>query len=222
MDDRFQHDVQSAHEVEPVQRRLRLDPLSRRVDVDGEPVRLTRVQYDILATLMAHPGRVLTRDEIMDMVWGHNFFSDPDHLSVHMHHIRLALRDPSSNPTWIHTVRGVGYLYTPSREPGVRQVTLHFDSSSILVAVDPHEPFLGWDPDDLLGRFFSLAGLDETTTAVILAEARRRGGLRGPVEARHADGTKTTVEVVIEFGGDHAAGGYSGRVSYGDGSEPAD
>ncbi|MEY3732990.1 MAG: hypothetical protein RL347_349 [Actinomycetota bacterium] len=201
--------------------RLTVNRAARRVLLDGAVVSLTRTQFDILSALVSHEGRVLTRAEIMESVWGHSFFSTPDHLSVHIHHIRRALGDTEEEPRFIRTVRGVGYIFMPSRHSAVRQVTLHFDSSSILVAVDPHETFLGWDPDDLLGRFFSLAGLDETTTAVILAEARRRGGLRGPVEARHADGTKTTVEVTIEFGSDHAVDGYSGRVSYPDGSEPA-
>ena len=86
--------------------RLTVDWGARLVLLDGAPVSLTRTQFDVLHALVTHEGRVMTRTQIMEAVWGHSFFSDPDHLSVHIHHIRRALRDTGDEPVFVRTIRG--------------------------------------------------------------------------------------------------------------------
>jgi len=181
-------------------------------------VHLTQIQYDILNVLMSHAGQVLSRAQIMDQVWGHTIFSDPDHLSVHIHHLRVALGDPVTSPTWLHTVRGIGYMYKPTSYESRHKVTLHFTAESVLRGVRPHAPFLRWNPDDIVGRFFSLAGLDAEDSAAMLAALRRSGGMKGSIQAHRGDGSHEIVDVVIELGTPCEPDGYQGHVHYGDGS----
>ena len=194
---------------------LLIDYRSRRVMVDGERVRLTRTQFDLLAVLARSAGRVVGRDELMKQVWGHTFFSDADHISVHVHHIRRALGDDGPDPVYIETVRGSGYLFLPHPNSGPNAspggtVTLHYDADSILVGVTPDEPFLGWMPGDLIGKFFSLAGLDEQSSRQVLHGVRLAGGFHGRIDAHCADGTRQPVEVTVALDAPQTPGGYTG------------
>ncbi len=84
--------------------RLSLDPDARRASVDGQEVELTRREFDLLETLLASSGRVLTRDELLDRVWGSRYVS-PKTVDVHI----AALRRKLGSALAITTLRGVGY-----------------------------------------------------------------------------------------------------------------
>jgi two-component system, OmpR family, response regulator RegX3 len=97
--------------------RLALDPRTRTVTVDGEPVDLTPKEHDLLAALLADPGAVRTREELMDEVWDEHWFGSTKTLNVHVASLRSKLGDPA----WIATVRGVGFrLVDPDAAPGDR------------------------------------------------------------------------------------------------------
>lgn len=89
-------------------------------------------------------------------------------------------------------------------------ISLHYDMDSILVGVSPDEPFLGWIPQDLIGGFFSLAGLDAETSRQVLHGVRLAGGFRGRIDARCADGTVQAVDVTIDLDSPQVPGGYTG------------
>ncbi len=96
---------------------LRLDPASRSVELAGEPLELTRKEFDLLFELMARPGQVVTREDLMARVWDVNWFGSTKTLDVHVRTLRKKLGDDSANPRFIETVRGVGFrLIDP--EPG--------------------------------------------------------------------------------------------------------
>jgi DNA-binding response OmpR family regulator len=90
--------------------RLMVDRAAREVHFDGEPVPLTRIEYDLLAALAEHPGLVLTRAQLIDRVWG-EFFGDEHVVDVHLSNLRRKLRPDPSGPLLIETVRGVGYRF---------------------------------------------------------------------------------------------------------------
>jgi DNA-binding response OmpR family regulator len=88
-----------------------LDRPRRSVEVDGTAVELTYVEFEILATLMASPGRVYGRTQLLDAVWGSSDFREPRTVDVHVRHLREKIeRDPAA-PERILTVRGVGYRF---------------------------------------------------------------------------------------------------------------
>lgn len=88
-----------------------VDLVTRRVTVDGEPVSLTATEFDLLAHLMQHPGRVYTREHLLSEVWGYAAVVGTRTVDVHVAQVRAKLGDASP----IRTVRGVGYS---AEEPG--------------------------------------------------------------------------------------------------------
>ena len=88
---------------------LVIDLQGRRVTRGGEPVELTRTEFDLLATLAAHPTMVFTRRQLLDQVWGDGWFGDDHVVDVHVAHLRAKLGDDAAGPGYIRTVRGVGY-----------------------------------------------------------------------------------------------------------------
>jgi len=101
-------------EPEPIEHgELRIDPASRMVAVAGEEVSLTQREFDLLAYLAAHPGRVFSRDQLMEAVWGFPFFTDTSTVTVHVRRLRAKLGDDPSEPRFIETVWGVGYRLRP-------------------------------------------------------------------------------------------------------------
>ncbi|WP_205696850.1 response regulator transcription factor [Conexibacter sp. SYSU D00693] len=91
---------------------LRLDLAARHVVLDGAPLDLSRKEFDLLAELMRHAGRVVTREDLMSRVWDENWFGSTKTLDVHMGWLRRKLGDDASAPRFIHTVRGVGFRFT--------------------------------------------------------------------------------------------------------------
>lgn len=193
---------------------LVIDIGGREVYVDSQLVALTRTQFDLLVALASAPGRVMRRDDLMEQVWGHTFFADPDHLSVHIHHIRRALGDSADPPRFIQTVRGVGYKFIAPREPQPRMVILDFDADSVLLAVTPHEPFLGWHPDDIVGDYFSMAGLDAAASREVVKHMANTGGVAGPLPVLDGDGHSRTVPMVVTIHQqDGVVAGYRGIIT---------
>ena len=90
---------------------VRLDRGRRAVAVDGADVDLTYVEFEILTTLMESPGRVYSRTQLLDAVWGSSDFREPRTVDVHVRHLREKIEADPASPARIHTVRGVGYRF---------------------------------------------------------------------------------------------------------------
>ncbi len=104
----------AVEEAEPVLRRrgLTVDADRRRVEVEGHgEVELTAKEFDLLYVLAANPGIVLTRDRLMEKVWGYEYVGDTRTVDVYIRHLREKLGDDAENPRFIETVRGVGYRF---------------------------------------------------------------------------------------------------------------
>jgi DNA-binding response OmpR family regulator len=80
---------------------------------DGVPVALTRTEFKLLTELATEPGRVLSREELLDRVWGYDYFGDSRLVDVHVRRLRLKVEPDPSNPTVVTTVRGMGYRIPP-------------------------------------------------------------------------------------------------------------
>ena len=97
---------------EPIERGpLSIDPARRRVMVDGADVQLTPLEFDILAALARSPGVVLTREQLMDGVWGYRDFGGGRVVDSHVARIRRKLGEDGQEPRFIQTVHGVGYSF---------------------------------------------------------------------------------------------------------------
>jgi DNA-binding response OmpR family regulator len=97
---------------EPVERGdLRIDFEKRNVEIRKEPVRLTYVEFEILAALARSPGRVFSRSMLLERVWGDAAYRDPRTVDVHIRHLREKLETDPKHPEMILTVRGVGYRF---------------------------------------------------------------------------------------------------------------
>lgn len=88
---------------------LSIDVPRRRVAVRGEPVALTTTEFDILVTLARDPGVVVSRQRLLDAVWGPDFVGDDHLVDVHVGNLRRKLGDDAESPSFVETVRGVGF-----------------------------------------------------------------------------------------------------------------
>jgi two-component system, OmpR family, response regulator RegX3 len=95
---------------------LDLDASARTVTLDGEPLELTRKEFDLLALLMGQAGTVVSRERLIDEVWDVNWFGSTKTLDVHVSGLRKKLGDDPSEPRYLHTVRGVGFRFATSVE----------------------------------------------------------------------------------------------------------
>ena len=93
--------------------RVLIDTGAHTVMLDGRPVELTAIEFDLLRALAENRGRVLTREQLLDKVWGGTYFGEMRVVDVHLGHVRQKLGDPStgSGRSLITTVRGVGYRF---------------------------------------------------------------------------------------------------------------
>jgi two-component system, OmpR family, response regulator ResD len=92
---------------------LRVEPASRRVFLDGLEIMLTMREFDLLAFFAENPGRVFSRDQLMESVWGEPWFDDTSTVTVHVRRLRAKLDDDPAEPRFIETVWGVGYRFQP-------------------------------------------------------------------------------------------------------------
>jgi DNA-binding response OmpR family regulator len=90
---------------------ITLDEARRATQVDGKNVELTTLEFDLLAALASAPGRVFTRAQLLERVWGWDYFGAERVVDVHVGNLRKALGDDAANPRFIGTVRGVGYKF---------------------------------------------------------------------------------------------------------------
>jgi two-component system, OmpR family, response regulator len=90
---------------------LSLDLARRTVEVLGRPVQLTYVEFELLRTLVSHPGRVYSRRMLLESLWGAADFREPRTIDVHIRHLREKLEEDPGEPEYILTVRGVGYRF---------------------------------------------------------------------------------------------------------------
>ncbi len=102
----------SPPEEEPIDHgELRIDPGRRMVTLRGEEVDLTYVEFEILSALARSPGRVLSRETLLEHVWGDSEYRDPRTIDVHIRHLREKLERDPKQPEYLFTVRGVGYRF---------------------------------------------------------------------------------------------------------------
>jgi DNA-binding response OmpR family regulator len=90
---------------------LLVDVPRRVVEVDGRPAQLTYVEFELLRTLASSPGRVFTRQMLLEAIWGGSDYRDPRTIDVHVRHLREKLERDAREPELILTVRGVGYRF---------------------------------------------------------------------------------------------------------------
>ena len=90
---------------------LRVDVTGFRVHVRGEETELTPKEFELLRVLVAHPGRVYSREELLERIWGYEYDGDTRTVDVHVRHLRLKIEKDPSNPDYIETLRGIGYRF---------------------------------------------------------------------------------------------------------------
>ena len=99
---------------------VRLDPERHEVFVRGEPISLPLKEFELLEILLANAGRVLTRETLIDRVWGPHYVGDTKTLDVHVKRLRSKVEENPSSPQRITTIRGLGYKYETLTSAGVR------------------------------------------------------------------------------------------------------
>ena len=98
-------------ETEMVFGEIRIDPESRRVWRGEEEIELTAIEFELLHTLARRPGRVFTREQLIEYAWKHAYYGVPKVVDVHIGHIRRKLERDPREPEYIVTVRGSGYRF---------------------------------------------------------------------------------------------------------------
>jgi two-component system response regulator RegX3 len=97
---------------------LRLDSARREVRRGGEPIDLSRKEFDVLELLMREAGTVVRRERLIEQVWDTNWFGSTKTLDVHVSSIRRKLGDDANEPRYLHTIRGVGFRFAANDEVG--------------------------------------------------------------------------------------------------------
>lgn len=90
---------------------LSVDLLGKEIRLAGEPLPLSPTEFALLQVFVEGPGRVWSRDELLDRVWGEDFVGDPRVVDVYVRYLREKLGDDAANPRWLETVRGMGYRW---------------------------------------------------------------------------------------------------------------
>ena len=93
-------------------RGLRLVPESRQVFVNGNEIRLTVKEYDVLELLLTHPNKIYSRENLMNIVWGYDYLKDARTVDVHVRRLREKIEPDASEPIFVHTKWGVGYYFS--------------------------------------------------------------------------------------------------------------
>ena len=97
--------------TELIQPPFRLNATNRTLEKNGVRVRLTQVEYAIVKLFMENKGKALSREEILDTVWGHGYFGEPKIVDVNVRRLRIKLEDDAQEPKYILTVWGFGYKW---------------------------------------------------------------------------------------------------------------
>ena len=88
-----------------------LNTRNRTLEKNGQRIKLTQVEYAIIKMFMENPGKALSREEILDKVWGHDYFGELKIVDVNIRRLRLKIEDNATNPTYITTIWGFGYKW---------------------------------------------------------------------------------------------------------------
>jgi DNA-binding response OmpR family regulator len=91
---------------------LRIDTSARRVRIEGNPVELTAREFDLLVQFAQNPGRVFTRAQLLDLVWGHAYSGYEHTVNTHINRLRAKIEADAAHPSYILTTWGVGYRFT--------------------------------------------------------------------------------------------------------------
>ena len=94
-----------------VQGPFRLNTRNRTLEKNGERIKLTQVEYSIIKMFMDNPGKALSREDILNIVWGRDYFGELKIVDVNIRRLRIKIEDDSTNPTYITTVWGYGYKW---------------------------------------------------------------------------------------------------------------
>jgi DNA-binding response OmpR family regulator len=106
-------------QAQPVSlKNLSLDPIARRVFKSKEELQLSAREFDLLSAMMTNAGRAMSREELLQTVWGEEWIGDPRTLDVHVRWLRLKVEDDPAIPHYIQTVRGYGYRFAGPEELG--------------------------------------------------------------------------------------------------------
>ena len=97
---------------------IRLDPAERSAWKDGAPVELTAKEFDLMELLMRNPGRVYSRENLLNVVWGYEYVGDYRTVDVHIRRLREKLELDPANPEYIRTKWGVGYYLSSQKSSG--------------------------------------------------------------------------------------------------------
>jgi DNA-binding response OmpR family regulator len=99
-------------EEEPIEHaELKIDPARRSVTLGDDEVAATYVEFEILTALARSPGKVLSRETLLEHVWGDSDYRDPRTVDVHIRHLREKIEADPKQPEYLFTVRGVGYRF---------------------------------------------------------------------------------------------------------------
>ncbi len=91
--------------------RVQVDLAGHRLLRDGEPLAIKPKAFELLAFLLRHPGQAFTRDQLLEHVWGYDYAGETRTVDVHVHWLRSTLEEDAAAPQFVHTVRGVGYVF---------------------------------------------------------------------------------------------------------------
>jgi DNA-binding response OmpR family regulator len=91
--------------------RVQVDLAGHRLLRDGEQLPVKPKAFELLAFLLRHPGQVFSRDQLLEHVWGYDYAGETRTVDVHVHWLRSQIEDDPAAPRFIHTVRGVGYVF---------------------------------------------------------------------------------------------------------------
>ncbi|HSH04000.1 MAG TPA: response regulator transcription factor [Anaerolineae bacterium] len=92
-------------------RQLQIKPEARQVYKNEQEIELTTIEFDLLHALARHQGRVLSREQLIEQVWGYDYYGDDRVVDVHMGRLRKKIEDDPAEPTLVVTVRGAGYRF---------------------------------------------------------------------------------------------------------------
>lgn len=96
---------------------VRVDLAQRFVSVNGRPIYLSRLEFDLLAVLLSPPGQVRTREELIDRLWAGRELTDTRTLDTHVRRLRVKFEEHPADPRYLLTVRGVGFRFDPEGRP---------------------------------------------------------------------------------------------------------
>jgi DNA-binding response OmpR family regulator len=100
--------------------RVQVDLAGHRLLRDGDALAIKPKAFELLAFLLRHPGQAFTRDQLLEHVWGYDYAGETRTVDVHVHWLRSTLEDDAAAPRFIHTVRGVGYVFRRPPEAAAR------------------------------------------------------------------------------------------------------